>query len=358
MNELNAPLSRRAALRAAAAAALAPALALRAAAEVQAEETPPKGVARMKREAKALAPFVRSDLARRFLAAAEDALPTIPTRTLLRDPATRALLTEAEANKRDEAARKALQTVTLDEERYYDTKYGTPLAYARAVDLLAEVGKVPDVAGKRLLDFGYGTVGHLRLLAGLGAEVVGVDVDPFLTLLYSRPGDTGAVPASTAAKGRRAGRVTLVDGQWPADRATKDAVGGGFDAIVSKNTLKNGYLHPAQSVDKRMLVDLGVSDEAYVKALRDALKPGGVVLIYNLSPAPAKPGEPYKPWADGRCPFPREAWEKAGFAVVAFDVNDDKPAREMARLLKWDAPPTKMDVENDLFALYTVVRKK
>jgi len=52
---------------------------------------------------------------------------------------------------------------------------------------------VTSVDGKRILDFGYGTVGHLRLLASLGADMVGVEVDPLLRALYSAPGDQGAI---------------------------------------------------------------------------------------------------------------------------------------------------------------------
>ena len=83
--------------------------------------------------------------------------------------------------------RDTLVTRTLDEQFYYFTRYGTPLAYSRPLDLLAAAG-FDDVRGKRILDFGYGTIGHLRLLASLGAEVVGVEVDPLLPALYSEPG--------------------------------------------------------------------------------------------------------------------------------------------------------------------------
>jgi hypothetical protein len=82
----------------------------------------------------------------------------------------------------------------LDEFFYYNTRYGSPLAYLRPIELLAAHG-VKDLDGVHLMDFGYGTVGHLRLLATLGAEVVGVEVDPMLRALYSQPGDQGKVGA-------------------------------------------------------------------------------------------------------------------------------------------------------------------
>jgi hypothetical protein len=191
-------------------------------------------------------------------------------------------------------------------------------------------------------------------LALLGADAVGVDVDPLLPALYSLPEDQGSV---RGRDGKIAGGVTLVDGRWPGDDKARKAVGSGFDLILSKNTLKNGYVHPERPVDKRMLLDLGVSEEAFVKALYDSLKPGGHVMIYNISPAPAPPDKPYIPWADGRCPFPREMLIKAGFDVLKYDVDDSKAVREMARAFGWDKGEGGMDLENDLFAHYTLLRQ-
>ena len=135
------------------------------------------------------------------------------------------------------------------------------------------------------------------------------------------------------------------------------AAGVGFDLIVSKNTLKNGYLHPAQPVDKRMLIDLGVTDAEFVQALGRCLKPGGYIMIYNLCPAPSPPGKSYKPWADGHCPFSKSQWKEAGFTVVAFDEDDSPAARRMAGLLGWNRGPDAMNLEKDLFATYTLVKK-
>ena len=81
------------------------------------------------------------------------------------------------------------------------------------------------------------------------------------------------------------------------------------------------------------------------------------MLIYNLCPAPAAPGKQVITWADGRSPFSRQTWEAAGFRVVAFDNDDSAAARRMAYLLRWDSGPEAMDIEKDLFALYTLVEK-
>ncbi len=150
-----------------------------------------------------------------------------------------------------------LKPIPVDESFYYTTKYGSPLAYTRPLDLLGQSG-LEDVSGRKVLDFGYGTVGHLRLLAGLGADVNAVDVDPLLRALYSAPEDQGLVKSRTG----RDGRIRLIDGRFPADETVRTSVGGNYDLIISKNTLKRGYVHPERPVEPRRLLNLGVEDAA------------------------------------------------------------------------------------------------
>lgn len=316
------------------------------------QPTEPIGAAALRQEAKALAPIVKGDFTKKFLAATAE-LPSVKTRTAYVDPKARLYVSKSDYEKRTEKDREGLETREFDERIYYYTRYGSPLAYTRVWETLAKHG-VRDLTGSRILDYGYGTVGHLRLLASLGIDAVGVDVDPFLTALYSEPSDQGDVKGVSG----KDGRVTLVSGQWPADVNTKKAVGDGYDLFISKNTLKNGYIHPSQPVDKRMLVDLGVSDEEYVKALASIVKKGGHVIIYNICPAPNPPDKPYIPWADGKCPFPRSMWEKAGFEVLAFDEDDCKPMREMGLALGWDAGQSREEYEADFFAHYSLFRRR
>jgi len=305
----------------------------------------------LREQAEALRPLFRSRLVRDFLGEVA-ALPGSAPRTVAFDSARTRYWSGAAYAALPEAERAPLLTRVLGESFYYNTRYGTPLAYARALEILSEAG-LSSVRGRRLADFGYGTAGHLRLLAGLGADVTGIEVDPLLEALYSEPGDQGEIRGA-----RRAGRLRLLTGQWPAQAAVTAAAGEGYDLFLSKNTLKNGYIHPAEPVDPRRLVHLGVDDSAFVAALHRTLKPGGLVLIYNLSPAPAPPGKPYIPWADGRCPFARPLLEAAGFEVLAFDRDDSAAARRMGHALGWDDPAGgKMDLENDLFAHYTLLRK-
>jgi SAM-dependent methyltransferase len=307
------------------------------------------GAARLRREAAAMEPLATSDLARAFLRTAT-ALPAVPPRVVWHDAAKTRYLTETEAANLAPAAREGLVRRALDEEYYYSTGYGGPIPYARPLDLLAAAG-LGRLERRRVLDFGFGAIGQLVMLAMLGADVVGVEVDPLVRALYQ--GDEGPVAGRNGARGR----LALVVGRFPADPAVVQAVGGGYDLIVAKNVLKNGYLHPAEPVPERKRIRLGVSDEEFVRTLHRLLTPGGRVMIYNLCPAPAPPGQPYIPWADGRSPFPRAMLEAAGFRVVAFDVDDTAFARRLGRVLAWDRGPDAMDLDRGLFAWYTLLEK-
>jgi hypothetical protein len=303
----------------------------------------PTGVARIRRDAEALAPFVATNLGRDFLRAAET-LPAVHNRMLFHDIARKTYWNEQAAAKLEPGERRKLKTLAVDETFYYGTRYGSPLAYVRPLELLGKAG-LDNLAGRKVADFGCGGIGPLRLMAGLGADVVGIDVDPMLAALYSEPGDQGAIGP---------GRVTLAIGRYPSDAAVKARVGDGLELVLAKNTLKRGYVHPDSG---RAGIDLGMDDLTFLKTLHAALKPGGTAILYNLGPAPAPAGGPYRPMADIRTPFSRVDWEAAGFRVVAFDRDDSEAARAMAGALGWDKGPDAMDLANDLFATYTLVRR-
>ena len=244
-----------------------------AAATAGADSTAPADpVSKLRSDAAALRPLVRSRLARGFLDATAH-LPRVSPRTIWRDSSRTKAWSDSQAQALPDSARARLVARPLEESYYWNTRYGTPLAYVRALELLAANG-MPEVRSKRVLDFGCGTLGHLRLLASLGADATGLDVDPVLPALYSRPGDQGAIRA-----GKVTGRLRLATGQWPASDAIVREVGTGYDLFLSKNTLKNGYIHPAEKVDPRMLVHLGVSDSVYLARLAEAVVPGGRVMI-------------------------------------------------------------------------------
>jgi WD40 repeat protein len=300
-------------------------------------------------EARKLRPLAKSELGRAFLKAAEGAGPYAP-RTVYRRGKAREWLGADAFARLTAADRVAWTPVSIDEDAYQGLFYGSPLAYLLPLERLG-AAHFGGLRGKRVADFGHGGIGQLRLFADLGAEAVGIDVDPLQSVLYAAPGDQGPV-------GKAGGSVKLVHGRFPADARTVAAVGGGYDLFLSKNTLKRGYIHPEKKVDPRLLVDLGADDPAFLKAVARALKPGGWLVIYNLSPAPNAAGKPYRPMADGRCPFSAEDLAAAGFEVLVRDGVDDKAARALAAALGWDRPPVNMKLEDDLFALVTLARKK
>ena len=320
--------------------------------------------------------MMTTDLGRAFLEGAAG-LPAIAPRTIYREKKSRQWFSLAQKNAALAAdATLVFDEMPIDDDRYYDTKYGSPIAYARAFDLFGKTG-MRGFDSLRILDIGYGTIGHLRMLATMRADVTGLDVDSFLTALYSEPGDTGVI---TNPEGEQ-GRITLVNGRLSEADVMKQvfAAGGvgvgagggagggvkpadgGFDLVISKNTLKRGYIHPPENVqvDKRMLVDLGLRDDAFLGALFELLKPGGHLMIYNICPKQNdyEHGEQYVPWADGRSPFSKEQFEKAGFRVVILDRDDSEACVNMAKILGWDQGEGAMNLKDDLFAHFTLVEK-
>jgi hypothetical protein len=221
----------------------------------------------------------------------------------------------------------------VDDEFIY-ARVADPLGYLRAYEVAAAHGFSP--AKNKVIDFGYGNLGALLPLATLGAKVHGVEVDPLLV-------------AGTAAFQRT---VTLHDGFFPKDARLVQAMGTGAALWLSKNTLKRGYVHPAEPAGAKGSIDLGDDDVATLKVIHGQLEPGGLFLIYNL--AAVRPGR-YVPMADGRCPYSKEALLAAGFEVLAHDADDTPKAKAMARALEWagDWP----DVEETLVATYTLARR-
>lgn len=312
-------------------------------------------------EAEKLAPLVKSELAKGFLAKAGE-LPVVKPRVVYRTKD--AAISAAEWEKLSEEERKKYKPRECSPQFYFYTGYGSPLVYARVAELMAEHG-VASLAGKRVLDFGYGTIGHLQLMARCGAEAHGVEIEPLFEALYNDPMDLFADGGSPFANPMPS--VALHTGQWPADKALakKVTARGTFDVITSKNTLKKGYVNPeppkGKTVDERQLVKLGVSDAEFLKSVSEALKPGGLFIVYNICPAQNAaddPKLPYLPMADGRSPFTREQYQAAGFEVVAFDVDDQAWTLGCWRSLGYDGGKAAEDAAKETFAWYTIVKKK
>jgi len=238
------------------------------------------------------------------------------------------------------------QDMLADESLFYSGRYGSPLTYARALDLAEKHGFSPK-DGSKVFDFGYGSIGHLRMLAQMGIDVTACDVDPLLPILYTN-----------SSGPYRNGRIQLLDGKFPADSSLVQKAGDSYELFLSKNTLKLGYIHPTREpASPRHVIDLGVSDEVFLQQVASMLQPKGLFVIYNFCPPKAPADKPYIPWAEGESPFTQEQFEAAGFEVLEWNVVDDKPARDLGRLLSWDTEGG-MDLENGLFAWYTIARKK
>jgi 2-polyprenyl-3-methyl-5-hydroxy-6-metoxy-1,4-benzoquinol methylase len=304
----------------------------------------------MMQEAAAIRGQTSSAFAQSLLAGFGCLQPIEPI-TIYYNKETRTAVSAAEASKLTEEQLKAYTKKDVDTDYYYFTRYGTPVAFVRPMELLGRAG-MSKVDGLKLVDFGFGSIGQLHALAAMGADVTGIEVDPIMPIMYAK--EPGKVTRCSVAGKGRDGSINLAYGQFPKDPSVVKKVGTGYDVFISKNTLKHGYIHPEQEVDPRMLVHLDVTDEAFVRAVYDALKPGGFFMIYNLSPAPAKPGEKYIPWADGRSPFTTETFTKVGFKVLAFDVEDSEAARAMGKTFGWG---TDAELATNFFGHYTLAQK-
>lgn len=328
----------------------------------------PDAVDMLRREGSRVLGYISCTDARRFVYAL-NWLPVIEQRPFYRRTQPREWLSPEQYSMLDDKAKEGIEPVSADGYFFYYTRYGSPVAYARPVELICATlghGEEGDhLRGKKLVDFGFGGIGHLRLLASIGMNITGIEVDPLLQAMYNQPDDVGLIEGTGMGEKTPDGVLRLLFGKWPAEPQLVTDVGDGYDIFLSKNTLKRGYIHPeppeGQTVDPRRLINLGVDDATFVREVARILRPGGVWMVYNICPAPAKEGEQYIPWADGRFPFDRTLVEQSGFEVVAWDQDDSTVIRDFARAMYWDEGDDtgqgKIDVEKDLFAHYTLLRR-
>ena len=194
-------------------------------------------------EAERLAPLVETEAARELLEAVGY---LTPAREAVVYRATAggylaAAYTQGEYDALGAAEREGLQALPVDTRTWYHTFYGSPLASLRAFDLAAGHG-IDSYREKRVLDFGFGSVGQLRLLAAAGAEAVGTEVMPTLRAIYADPDAQGVVHGADGRKGR----VRMVFGRWPAETDVVGAVGGAFDLSSSTAKFTATSRHPAK----------------------------------------------------------------------------------------------------------------
>lgn len=323
------------------------------------ERLSPEGEAaqrKMHQDAKTLKPLVKEVAALEFLNAAE-LLPEPPARTVYRNREKGSAVSAKVWEKMTAEERTGFAARACTPEFYYSTGYGSPLVYARVLDILGKQG-IKTLEGKRVMDFGAGTIGHVRAMGLAGADAHGVDVEQLLGALYSEEEDQGKL-----TEGKQ-GQAWLHIGRWPAEKDVVEKVGTGFDIITSKNTLKEGYIHPkppkGKTVDARQIIALGVDDATFLKSVHDALKPGGVFVIYNICPAQSDANDlskPYIPWADGKSPFSREQFAAAGLEVLELDVVDAEWAIDAFAALGYANGASKEEMGKTTFCWYTVAKR-
>lgn len=282
------------------------------------ESKPGLTVARLQRLARALQPAVKSDLATDFLNATS-ALPWIQPRKLYQDPESKILYPSSQIASISADRRWKLVSRSFDEHDCYEGRYGMPLSYVAMFDALSEFG-VRSLSGKRVLDLGFASILPLRLMACLGASVTGLETDKLVAALYAFDGDTGPVRSVRGRTIDRShdGSIVIKQGRLGVDWKPE---AGSLDLILSRNTLKQGYVHPRAEHAHEPNVKLKLTDEAFLEIVRASLSRGGLFAIYNtFDPTDNGPG------ANGHCPFTREQFASSQFEVLAHDQSDDSRA--------------------------------
>jgi hypothetical protein len=305
---------------------------------------PSAAVVALQKQANAIQPLAKSVAAKEFLQGAA-ALRTKESRIVYTRASDRTTITPDAFASLKPDAQTGFEKKTYGDEFYYATFYGSPVAYMRAIDVVGERG-IASLNNAKILDIGYGAIGGPRMLAGAGARVSAVDVDSLLPALYRETVDQGAI----AGFDGRVGNLTLFDGVYAGGTTLTKLIGGGFNVIVTKNTMKNGYMKPPAG--RKALVDFGATDDVLLDTIYEALAPGGLFLIYNISGA----FDPARPATDGKSPFTRDQFAKANLQVIAFEENDDAAMRAMGKSLGWETPGT--DITKTFFSLYTLVQRK
>lgn len=299
-----------------------------------------------------VAALVESPLAREFVAEAHALPPVEPFRIYIMPGAVPEGVSEAQYETLPAEARTPLRPMTIDSTRYYETIYGPPLTYARPLDLVGALGGWDSLEGKKVLDFGYGQIGQVRLMAQCGADVVGVDVASLLAALYERESDV-TVTGSTG----KTGSIRLHQARWPAGDRAIDLVGEGYDLFIARDVLRIGRLDPQANLEPAHRVNLGVYPDYFLSQLNRILNPGGLVMIYNTGRYPPLDWADLALGADIRSPFSPEQWKDAGFEIIKLDENDDEAMRRHAYALGLDTGRDAIDPDRHVFVRYTLARK-
>ncbi|MFI4898281.1 MAG: hypothetical protein ACIARR_10695 [Phycisphaerales bacterium JB059] len=310
-------------------------------------------VRRFEMEAEGLLPLMTSEATKEFLDQVS-LLHNVPIRRIfVRQGPVPEAVAEAEFHMLPEEIKDALRPVEIDTTKYYQTIYGSPLAYARPLDLVAAHAGWESFENKKILDFGYGQVGQLRMLAQCGADVTGIEASSMIAAMYTLPGDTGEFTGTTD----KTGRLSLYQGYWPAGKFARENVGTGYDLIMARNVLRKGPMDLENpDVRPELRVRLRVTPELFIARMNEALNMGGYAIVYNIGGAGPELWDQF-PASDFSCPFTREQWEAAGFEVIADNTMDSEPMRAVGKAIFLDRGPNGISLETQMYAAYTLVKK-
>lgn len=298
----------------------------------------------LKRDAAALRGVVTSPLAGQMLDAVAS-LPVLPGRTVFLNWDALRVIEEPAFEQLTAQAQKGFEKAELASEDYYQTLYGSPLVYTRLLDILAKhAPHIVTLQGQRIVELGFGQLGQGMLWTQMGAEVVALDTDGFIHNLIGNVVDN--------LRARKVKVPVLLNCHWPQNAECRQTVGQRYSLLVARNLLKKGYVKPAK-LDPRYPepVGWGLSDAAVLSHIHDALVPGGIVLIYSIGNA----RDPEKPMTMIENPWPANAWEAAGFDVLAHDVDESEIACNFGQALGWGQ---RAELAKDLFGVYSVYRRK
>src|SRR5262249_19143146 len=135
---------------------LAPQSAAPAASQAAAPDPAPAAapgiVAQMQAEAAAMKPLATSALAGEFLAAISCLPPLAAPRVVFYDKARGLALTDTQASAMTPEQLTGYERRECNEAFYYSTRYGTPVAFVRPLEILGQAG-VQSVDGLKVLDF-------------------------------------------------------------------------------------------------------------------------------------------------------------------------------------------------------------
>lgn len=194
--------------------------------------------------------------------------------------------------------------------------------YVDCALLLERLG-VQTWADQRVLDIGAADGAFLEAIASAGAEASGLE--------------KASIQVS-AAETRGVFRMFRGD--------TAQIDGETFDLIVSRNTLKKGFIRPDTGSP---MIRLGATIEQTLSSISNAMQEDALFCIFNVSPTDQASAS--QPHADGRCPFTVAELEHHGFEVLLFDENLTALTKACARAVGVDALST------GVTTLCTVVRK-